>query len=219
MRLLVLAALLVAIPAAAAPPTDAPYAREDIVDARNGHMPARHTALGWTPDGAMAIRATVPMADAATGFQSTLTVTAAGAPAARTVLADVVCDGDPCVIAYPVARDFIVAERRALAALPPLAAASELIHHGFAVRTITGDHSRRRPYGQRLELTRNGRRVAVVADVWTDPEADPDDIEAAHIAAVYAGPDGRLAVVVAWTLGFNCWSALQLTTVVLTAAP
>jgi hypothetical protein len=201
------------------PPTDAPHAREDIVDARNGHMPSRHTALGWTPDGAIVIRATIPMADAATGFRAALTVTAAGAAAAHTALADVVCDADPCVSAYAAARDFIVAERRALAALPPLVAADEVADHDLAVRIVDGDHGRRRPYGQRLELTRNGRRMAVVADAWIDPDADPDHIEAAHIAAVYAGPDGRLAVVVAWTLGFGCWSAPQLTTVVLTAAP
>jgi hypothetical protein len=219
MRLLVLASLLVAVPAAAAPPTDAPHAREDIVDARNGHMPARHTALGWTTDGAIAVRATLPMADAATGLQAALTLARAGAPSTRTVLAEVVCDDDPCVVAYPTARDFIRAERRALAALPPLTPASELADHGFTVRIVAGDHGKRRPYGQRLELVSAHRTPVIVTDAWTDPDADPDRIEAAHIAAVYAGPDGRLAVVVAWTLGFGCWSAPQLTTVVLTAAP
>jgi hypothetical protein len=211
--LLLNAGLLAAAPSAA---DDAPYARQDIVDARAGYLPERHHALGWTADGAIALRTALPIADAATNFQAAITITSDGKPA-TTGLADIMCDDQRCAIPYEAARDFIVAERRALAALPPLLPATLRATHPYTLRVVAGDHTKRRPYGQRLELVADGRPIGVVTDVWTDPEADPDRIERPRIAAVYAGPDGRTAVVVAWDLGFNCWSAPQLTTLVVAA--
>jgi hypothetical protein len=219
--------LVTASVASASPATDAPYARHDIVDARHGEMPMRHHVLGWTPDGEVVVREATPAADALVGFSASLRITGSTGAPRSTSLVSIQCDGeDACDIPYTTARDFIVRERQALAALPPLTEATPQdgawhlrSAERLRLRTRTGDHSRRRPYGQRLELVvgegRTARRVAIVTDVWLRAEDDPDRIEGARIAAVYDSPArDRVAVVVEWTLGFNCWSAPQLTTIV-----
>jgi hypothetical protein len=223
-----MAVLLVASIAHGAPDRDdAPYARDDIVDARRGELPMRHRFLGWTADGEAVIRETVPAASAlAGGFQAAITTTGLDGRTRGIGLASMECD-DPCVIPYHVARDFIVAERRALAALPVLTLGTPQTgpwhlgtrDHRLGVRIRTGDHSRRRPYGQRLDLIVTGderpQQLAVIADVWMREDDEPTRIEDAKIVAVYEAPSGdRVAVVVAWTLGFNCYGAPGFTTVV-----
>jgi hypothetical protein len=155
MMLVVLASLA----AVAVSPTDAPDARNDIVDIRHGRTPTRHRLLGWTIEGAAVMRDIECDVNDGSGIpfcRATITVAPLRGRAKTHVLLDISwpefkfgCTEACYPLAYRTALKFIRAEQRVLVALGPLAP---------AVKQTQPWHLGPLP----LRLDRRGSRAALV---------------------------------------------------------
>jgi hypothetical protein len=189
-------------------------ARHDIVDIRHGRLPVRHELLGWRPDGRAVFQTTACSEGGTTACRADLRVMGTEGAASTTILLDIVevyCEaGAPCdALPYDVARAFLRAEERAIAAQGPLTRTAPAADAAAALGAVARLGARLVPTlrdempGVRTELVaeRAGarRRLATLS---------PFDQRMEHLRlrAAYPSPDRtRTAVVVQLGAGEMCW--------------
>jgi len=189
-------------------------ARHDIVDIRHGRLPVRHELLGWRPDGRAVFRTTACSEGGTVACRAELRVVGTEGVASATVLLDIVevyCEaGAPCeALPHDVARAFLRAEERAIAAQGPLSRTAPAVDVASSLGGAIRLSARLVPIerdelpGVRTELVaeRGGtrRRLATLS---------PFDQRMEHLRlrAAYPSPDGtRTAVVVELGAGEMCW--------------